>query len=350
MYGQNTFKIASIYAHTGKATNGNSFSKEAIKISVDIINKNGGILGKQIELIELDNKSSAIGSYEAALKAVSLGVKAVIGASWSSHSLAMAPILQTNKIPMISNYSTSEKLTKIGDYIFRVCFTNDSQAKTIKSFIDKTLNVKSVIIFENISSSNSVSLSKFLIKNFKNSNIKVLQKLKYKNNASDFKKSLEITKKLNPDVIILTGKGFDSALIIDQAKDMGIKKIFIGSDGWSALMFKYSKNVEGNYFISHWHKDSRNEISKKIYSKFSHLGAGAFLSYDALSVLVNAVKKANSFNSVDIKNALAKTKNFKASTGTITFDKNGDTLNKDSIIVKFENNKVKYIKTIKDYK
>lgn len=350
MYAQSTFKIASIYAHTGKAKNGNSFSKQAVRISVDIINNNGGVLGKQIELIELDNKSTALGSQEAALKAIMLGAKAVIGSSWSSHSLAMAPILQMNKIPMISNYSTDDNLTKIGDYIFRVCFSNDFQAKTINTFIEKTLKLKTLVVFENISSPNSVSLSKSLIMNLKNKDMKLLKKLKYKNNASNFKDSLEIVKSLNPDIIILTGKGFDSALIIDQAKDMGIKKIFMGSDGWSELMFKYSKNVEGNYFVSHWHKDASNRISKKTYEKLSHLGAGAFLSYDALGVLINAVKKANSFESPDIRSALAQTKDFHGSTGLISFDKIGNPVNKSSIIVKFENNEVKYVQTIRDYK
>ena len=82
-----------------------------------MINKTGGILGKQIILHELDNKSTALGSMQAALKADELKVSAVIGSVWSSHSIAMAKILQDKKIPMISNFSTNPTLSKIGNFL-----------------------------------------------------------------------------------------------------------------------------------------------------------------------------------------------------------------------------------------
>ena len=304
-------------------------------------------MGKKIELYELDNKSTAIGSMEAAIKAVRLDVSAVIGASWSSHSLAMADVLQKNKIPMISNYSTSPAVTKIGDYIFRVCYVDTFQAQTISNFAYKTLEAKNIVILENISSTNSRSLSEEVRSSFVQLGGNVLNTLKYKINASDFSGLINKLKKFNPDVVVATGKGFDSALIIEQSKQMGVDKIFIGSDGWSKLMFQYSKEIDGNYFVSHWHKDTENEVSKKIYPDLKHLGGGAFLSYDAVMVLFDAIKRAQSSSPILIKKALAVTKDFKGTTGNITFNENGDPYKKDSIIVQFDNNKIKYIKTVK---
>lgn len=342
-----TIRIASIFAHSGKATNGNFFSTEAVRIIVDKINKEGGVLGKQIELIQLDNKSTAIGSMEAAIKAVRLNVSAVIGASWSSHSLAMADILQKNSIPMISNYSTNPDVTKKGNFIYRVCFIDTFQSEAISMFAYNNLKAKKIVILENISSANSISLTKEVSRSFSKFGGEVLGILKYKIDASNFSELINKIKELNPDVVVATGKGFDSSLIIEQSKQMGLDKIFIGSDGWSKLMFQYTKNLDGNYFISHWHKDTENQESKKIYPYLKHLGGGAFLSYDALMVLVDAIKRANSSNPIEINKALSQTKNFKGSTGTITFDKNGDPLNKDSIIVTFKGDKIKYVTTVK---
>lgn len=342
-----TIKIASIFAHTGKAANGNYFSKEAVRIIVNKVNAEGGVLGKQIELYELDNKSTAIGSMEAAVNAVRLNVVAVIGASWSTHSLAMASILQKNKIPMISNYSTSPDVTKIGDYIFRVCYINTFQAHTISHFIYKTLKAKKIIILENISSVNSKSLSEAVRVSFNAMGGNVMGTLKYKRNATDFSSLITQIKEMNPDVIVATGKGFDSALIIEQSKEMGLNKIFMGSDGWSKLMYQYTKDLDGNYFVSHWHKDTENEVSKNIFPYLKNLGGGAFLSHDAVMVLVDALKRAKSTDPILIKTALSRTKNFKGATGNITFNKNGDPSDKDSIIVQFKDMDIKYIKTVK---
>lgn len=344
---ENTIKIASIFAHTGKAANGNYFSREAVKIIVKKVNDEGGVLGKKIELYELDNKSTAIGSMEAAVNAVRLDVSAVIGASWSSHSLAMASILQKNKIPMISNYSTNPEVTKIGDYIFRVCYIDTFQAQTISHFIYKTLKAKKIVILENISSVNSRSLSEAVRLSFNSIGGKVLGILKYKMNATDFSSLINQMKEMNPDVIVATGKGFESALIVEQSKNMGLNKIFMGSDGWSKLMYQYTNDIDGNYFLSHWHKDTENEVSKNIFPYLKNLGAGAFLSHDAVMVLVDALKRANSSNPILIKMALSQTKNFIGATGNITFNENGDPYNKDSIVVQFKDTDIKYIKTVK---
>ncbi len=107
-------KIAAIFAKTGIAVTDNMADIQVVELAVEEINNQGGLLGRPIELIIIDNKSSPIGSSIAAKKAVQLQVPAVIGASWSSHSLQMAPVLQQAKIPMITGSSTNPKVTLIG--------------------------------------------------------------------------------------------------------------------------------------------------------------------------------------------------------------------------------------------
>ncbi len=97
-----TVKVAAIFAKTGKAALGNVQTLNGIRFAVKELNQQGGVLGKQVELLEFDNKSTAIGSKIAAQKAVKANVVTVIGANWSSNSLAMAPVFQAVKIPMIS--------------------------------------------------------------------------------------------------------------------------------------------------------------------------------------------------------------------------------------------------------
>ena len=131
---------------------------------------------------------------------------------------------------------------------------------------------------------------------------------------------------------------------------MGLSKIFVGFDSWSKIMYEYSNKINGNYFVTHWHKDNNNEISKNILPQLTKIqGSGALLTYDAVMLLMDAIKRTESFDPLKIQKALLLTKNFKGATGNISFDINGDPVNKDKIIVKFVNNKVSYVETIKSF-
>ncbi|MFH2093376.1 MAG: ABC transporter substrate-binding protein [Pseudomonadota bacterium] len=128
-----SINIAAIFALTGQGADGNKSSVLGTRLAIEEINARGGVLGRNLNLVVIDNMSTPIGSDIAARKAAGLGVAGIIGAQWSSHSLAIAHIAQKNKIPMISNYSTHPDLTAIGDYIFRVCYTDNFQGKVMST-------------------------------------------------------------------------------------------------------------------------------------------------------------------------------------------------------------------------
>ena len=106
-------KVAAIFAKTGLASHTNAFAFRGTALAMEEINESGGLLGHPVQLIEIDNQSTPLGSKQAAKNALDLGVTAVIGCSWSSHSLAMAPLLQEASVPMISPLSTNPEVTRI---------------------------------------------------------------------------------------------------------------------------------------------------------------------------------------------------------------------------------------------
>jgi branched-chain amino acid transport system substrate-binding protein len=196
-------KIAAIFAKTGVAEKDNAPNFQGVRLAVEEINSQGGLLGRQLEVIELDNNSSVIGSKQAALKAVELDVVAVIGAAWSSHSLAMAPVLQQAQIPMISSISTNPNVTLIGNYIFRVCFTDPFQGKVMAQFAYRDLKARTAIILTNVNSDFSIGLAEFFEKSFIQSGGKVLWEGEYKEKAIDFSTVLEKVRLLQPNVVFV---------------------------------------------------------------------------------------------------------------------------------------------------
>lgn len=124
---------------------------------------------------------------------------------------------------------------------------------------------------------------------------------------------------------------------------MGLKTTFIGADGWQETMYKYGgKAIDGNYYITQWHKNISSIENQRFVKKWLK-GHGKVdepfiaLTYDTFYILINAIKRAGTVNSIAVRQALPQTKNFSGVTGKITFDENGDTVNRSAVIMKFEN-------------
>jgi branched-chain amino acid transport system substrate-binding protein len=256
---------------------------------------------------------------------------------------------------MISPISTNPKMTLVGDYIFRVCFTDPFQGKVMAQFAYRDLKARKAAIVTNVNSDFSMGLAKFFEKSFIQSGGKVLLEGEYKEKSIDFSNVLKRIKRLQPDVVFVPGYIQDSALLIKQAREMEIRSIFLGGDGWSGNeMYKYGgKAIEGSYYSQHWHSNVPFPRSRQLLanyrSKYGERIIPGFLpsAYDAVMVLADAIRRAQSLDHKKIRDTLTATKDFQAATGTITFDENGDPVNKDAVILKFENETSVFVKTIK---
>ncbi|MCP4718760.1 MAG: ABC transporter substrate-binding protein [Desulfobacteraceae bacterium] len=352
-----TIKIASIYGKTGDAAGLYDFYLAGIRFAVEKINKQGGMLGKKIKLIELDNKSTALGSKSAAKKAANKGVTAVIGSAWSAHSIAMAKVLQKAKTPMISTASTNPQVTLLGDYIFRVCFIDPFQGAVMANFTINDLKAKKAVVLINTGNKYSLGLARVFADKYKQLGGRILWEGKYLSEATDFSKILDKVKQLEPDVIFLPGQIRDSAFLIKQARRKGLQTPFLGGDGWDKKMYEYAGDtLDGSFYSNHWHREMDFQKSRLFvkayqdrYGKQDNFSAAIPLGYDAVMVLAEAVSRANSLDPGQIRDALAATENFQGTTGTISLDHNGDPI-KSAVILKFDKGSVIYVKAIDSFR
>lgn len=345
--------IGNFGAMTGAEASYGVSTRDGILLALEEWNQQGGILGKQIELKVYDNQGKTDEARLSVERLIELdNVVAVLGESASTRSIAAASVAQKNNVPLISPSSTNPQLTKMGDFIFRVCFIDPFQGEVMAKFAFETLKLKKAAILRDTQSDYSTGLADFFIKKFKSLGGEIVSDEKYVSGDVDFRNQLKKIKTTNPEFIFVPGYYTEVGLIARQARSEAIKVPLMGGDGWDSEKLSEigGESIHGSYFSNHYtQEDPRPEVQDFI-SKFearfgSKPDSQAASSYDAARILFEAIKKANSTEGKAIRDAIASTVNFKGVTGMITINEDRDA-RKSAVVLQVSGKKFKYVGTI----
>lgn len=347
-----TIKIGTDLEMTGNQAAYGQDAMRGAQLAVDEINKAGGVLGKKIELVSLDNKSEPSEAASAAQKLVDEGVVAVVAPNMSSNALAAVPILNGAKIPSISPGGTNPKITvdentgKVIPYSYRACFIDPYQGKVMASFVADKLGKKKVAILIDNSSDYAKGLAKFFTEAFTAKGGTVVGTEAYLQKDTDFNAVLTKIKDLDPDFIYVPGYYQEVGLILKQARAMGITVPFGGGDGWDSPTLAEIAGADalaGTYYSNHY---AIQEDNKKVmdfvnaYKAANSQEPGVFgaLTYDTIHLLAQVIKDAGSADPQKIADGLAALKTFSGVTGDMSFTETHDA-KKAAFILTFKDGK-----------
>ncbi|MFH1262854.1 MAG: ABC transporter substrate-binding protein [Pseudomonadota bacterium] len=345
--------VAEVDSFTGSQSFFGTFSRSGIQLAISQTNDAGGVGGRKIRLVTVDDQGKPEMTEAVVKKLIKeQKVVAVLGASASSRSLAMAPLLQKAGIPMITPASTNPEVTGAGDYIFRTCFIDTFQGSVMAKFVRENLKAKKVAILRDSDSKYSLGLAEFFKDRFVAMGGQIVADEAYKAGDVDFKRQLTAIRPKAPDVIYVPGYYTDVANIIPQARTMKISATFAGGDGWdSNELYKIGEgSTAPSYFTNHYAPGSTDPVHLKFATAYkakfrTDSNADAALGYDAATVLFDAMKRAKSLSGPDLRDAIAQTKNFPGVTGVITLDANRDAI-KSVVIFKVQGKKTEFIESI----
>jgi len=322
-----------------QATFGQS-THNAIMMAIDEVNAAGGVNGRKIKVLTEDDQSKQEEAANAVTKLISQNnVLAVLGEVASSNSLAAAPICQSNKVPMITPSSTNPEVTRKGDYIFRVCFTDDYQGENIARYAATQLHYKRAAILTDVKNDYSTGLTTTIERVFTSLGGQIVGKQSYSNGDSDFRSQLTAVRASNPEAIFVPGYYTDVGQIAIQARDLGMKQPLLGGDGWESpkLIEIGGKALDGSMYTNHYfYADSSPTVRNFVQKYKERYGAipdgMAALGYDAARVLADAIKRAKKLDGPSVRDAIGATKNFEGVTGTITIGPERNAVGKKIII------------------
>jgi branched-chain amino acid transport system substrate-binding protein len=349
----NEILIGEVGSLTGSEATFGTSTRDGIELAIKQINDAGGIKGKKLRTIVLDDQGKPEEAATAVTKLITQDkVTAILGEVASSRSLAMAPIAQQNRVPMITPSSTNPRVTQVGDYIFRVCFIDPFQGAVMAKFAANTLKVKKAAILRDIKNDYSVGLANFFTETFKKMGGEIVLDQSYSAGDVDFKSQLTSIKGKNPEVIFVPGYYTEVGLIARQARELGLKAPLLGGDGWdsSKLQEIGGDALNGSFFSNHYSPDDTTPAVQKFIADYkSMFGAVpdglAAMGYDAAMVLADAMKRSASLSNEDIRKALAETKDYPGVTGKITIDKNRDAV-KSAVVIEVKPTGFTYKETI----
>lgn len=323
------------------------------ELAIDEINEAGGIDGKQIEKVKIDNKSDAAEATAAAIKlATQEKVVAQIGSATSGNTLAAVQIANKNKMPIIGPSATSTTVTvnedgSVNDYAFRTCFIDPFQGKIAANFATKTLKLKDVAIYADSSSDYAKGLAKSFKETVEANGGKVVAEEAYIAKDTDFKSILTRLKAKKPEFIYIPGYYEEVGLIVKQAREAGIDVPLMGGDGWDSpkMVELAGKDALNNtFFTNHYSSEDPDEKIQKFVSAFKAANKDkapdAFnaLGYDTVYWLKDAIERAGSTDGEAVQKALAATKDLPLVTGTFSVDENHHPV-KTATVLQFKDGK-----------
>lgn len=297
-------KVGILGCHTGENAVYGLGVMNGAELYIKQLNEKGGINGKQIELIILDNKADNTEAITAFNRMVDEGITALIGDVLTGNTLAVVAEAYPINMPMITASATAAEVTydpesdTVYSNVFRTCFIDPFQGEKMAQFAAEVLNAKTAAIIYETGNDYSVGLSNAFVAKANELGISIVAQVGYATGDVDFKSQLTTIASKNPDVVFCPNYYEDDGLIVTQAREVGVTATFLGGDGWAGVSgYASAQDLEGSYYCSAYAPQSSDEVKKfeadyiEAYGEDT-LNMFAANAYDAAMVLCNALAVA----------------------------------------------------------
>ena len=350
-------KIGHVAPLTGGIAHLGKDNENGAKLAAKEINAAGGVkIGDQvfdIVIVGEDDKADPKEGTLAAQKIVDSGAVAIVGHLNSGTTIPASKIYTDANMAQISPSATNPKYTEQGfKTTFRVVANDNQQGGVLANYAHDALKAKTIAIVDDRTAYGQ-GLADVVEKVAKEKGIKVVAREFATDKTTDFNAILTKIRGSKPDVIMYRGMDATAGPMAKQMKQLGIKSVLLAGDGVCSPEFvklagdaagimhcsmageAVEKLAKGEEFKAKYKAEFNQDV--QIYSPYS---------YDAVYVIVDAIKRAGKVDRAAITAAMPAT-NYPGLTGTIAFDEKGDIKNGAISMFKVAGDKLEYISTVR---
>jgi branched-chain amino acid transport system substrate-binding protein len=324
-----TIKIGAILPLTGELAEFGVDEKRGMDLAIEEINSGGEINGKELSIVYEDSKSDPKIAVSALQKLIATVKPPVVFSLGSSISLALAPIIDKNKIVLVAVASTPE-LSGKSPYIFRNFPSATLQAQKLANLAYSELEIREIAILY-INDDLGIGNKNAFVEFFTKLGGKVIFEDAFLKDGKDFRAFVSKVLTVKPQAIYVPGYGNALALLVKQLREAGYKGKILSSQefGYPTVLNVAGNSAEGVIYSDIPYEPTSEETDvKNFVIKFkSNYGKeptlDAVLAYDEVKIVAEIIKKVG-ISPLKIRNELAQLKNFKGITGYISVLPNGD--------------------------
>ena len=321
-------------AHLGKD------NENGGRMAIEELNASGLVIGGRpvtFELLAEDDAADPKQGTAAAQKLVDAKVNGIVGHLNSGTTIPASKIYNDARLPQVSPSATNPKYTRQGfDTTFRLVADDTQLGGTLGRYAIETLSAKTVAVIDDRTAYGQ-GVSDEFEKGVVAAGGTVVAREFTNDKATDFNAILTSIKGKKPDVIFFGGMDAVAGPMLKQMKQLGIEAKFMGGDGicTAGLPALAGDSLADNMVycaeaggVDEAGKPAMDKFRADFKAKYNvEVQVYAPYVYDAVMLLADAMKRAESADPAVYLPFLAKTDGFKGVTGNITFDDKGDIKN-----------------------
>ena len=312
------------------------------------VNADGGVNGKQLEIITMDEQGDATQAVTCFTKMVDQGITALVGDVTTTPTLAVAAESADYNMPMVTASATAEAVTydaetdTVNANVFRATFTDPFQGIKMADYAYKKLGyTKAAVIFQKGADYNE-GLAENFVTEFESLGGTVVDQETYSEGDVDYKTQLTTILGKGPEVVFCPNYYQEIGQILAQAESVGLTVPFLGGDGWDGLEgYATADQLKDAYFCANYAKGSNPDFENAYKAEYGEEYPNGFapLGYDAAMTVVYGIKAAEEqgleAGSDEYKQAVIDAiagGTIEGITGTFTFDEHHNPVKQTAIL------------------
>jgi branched-chain amino acid transport system substrate-binding protein len=302
-----------------------------IRMAIDLANIMGGVKGKKVELVVVDDSSSTIKTMSAVQQLASdASVLGIIGGTSSKLALSDAGPAQELGIPFLSPLATNPNVTDIGSYVSRICFIDPYQGAAMAEYSFKYLKIKTVGIILDPDDEYSLGLGAYFMKSYRKMGGEIVFEHFMSNSRLDSAAVIAETRKKQPNAIFMPCYHVAAAELVGITKNHGLNIVLLGGDGWESAEFNRATadlltEDDDIYLTTHFSPDNTEPLVYRFVTDYaSRFGekptAPSALGYDAGGVICEALRRTPRLSRQSLAESINSIVGFQGVTGTISIN------------------------------
>lgn len=310
-------------------------SKRGVEMAIDEVNARGGVevdgKKRRLEMVvrDYDPRPDAAASMARALVNLD-SVDLVIGPQISAHAITAGSVAEDAHVPMIAPMASNPAVTTGRRFVFRLAYLDPFMGEMLARYARNELRATRAAVLYDAASPYGRDISALFRKTFEESGGRVVASETYTTDQrSDYRDQLRRVAAASPEVLLLPNPSAADSFQVRQARALGIRATFLATDIWDPPSLRHIPETHGVVYSRQWHPDMPRAATTRFTTTFASRyheepRSSAAMSYDAVMIAVEAMRRARTVNGDALRDAIASTVGFEGATGTISFNGGSD--------------------------